>query len=40
MTEPGARDMAQLIAMATTDKVTRLRVLRAIRDLDRHPESA
>ena len=33
MTEPGADDIAQLVAMATSDKVARLRVLGAIRDV-------
>jgi hypothetical protein len=31
---PGAEPLAQLIAIADTDKVAQLRLLRAIRDLD------
>jgi DNA-binding GntR family transcriptional regulator len=31
---PAATDLATLIAMADTDEVVRLRLLRAIRDLD------
>jgi hypothetical protein len=30
----GAEPLAQLIAMADTDKVARLRLMRALRDLD------
>ena len=33
MVEPGAGDLATLIAMADDDEVIRLRLLRAIRDL-------
>ena len=33
MTRPTAADLATLIAMADTDEVVRLRLLRAIRDL-------
>jgi hypothetical protein len=34
MARPGTEDLAQLIAMADTDDAVRLRLLRAIRDLD------